>query len=318
MTIFKFPNQEQFYTLNRDFPEFHFSFYSFEGEEQIRLQGKVEEISMKEILKMNFSLPKAEIKEPLDESKEEYLDKISRTIACIKENRLDKLVVARKKNLYFEKIDFAKSFLNLCEKYPSSFVYAFSENGVSWMGAFAEVLGHYNKTTQEFVTMSLAGTLPIDEEWTEKEMSEQQPVTDYIVNILKRYSEKIELSERYDHISGNIKHLRTDIKIKLAPEKVDEVLSQLHPTPAVGGSPKAFCIEKIHELEGFSREIYAGYSRIETGDQIACYITLRCGKFYDNRVELYGGGGITAMSNPEKEWRETELKMQALGNSLIF
>jgi len=33
--------------------------------------------------------------------------------------------------------------------------------------------------------MSLAGTLPINEEWSEKEIEEQKPVTHYISEILK-------------------------------------------------------------------------------------------------------------------------------------
>jgi isochorismate synthase len=69
--------------------------------------------------------------------------------------------------------------------------------------------------------MSLAGTLPVSESWSEKEIEEQKPVSNYIRDILKNYSEMLEESETYDHISGNIKHLRTDFKTKIQPEDLD-------------------------------------------------------------------------------------------------
>jgi isochorismate synthase len=40
---------------------------------------------------------------------------------------------------------------------------------------------------------------------------------------------------------------------------------------------------------------------------------------FKNAVHLFVGGGITAQSNPEKEWIETELKSEAvLKNLAIF
>jgi isochorismate synthase len=47
----------------------------------------------------------------------------------------------------------------------------------------SEVLGKFNKATHEFETMALAGTLPVSEDWSEKEIEEQKPVTTYIQNI---------------------------------------------------------------------------------------------------------------------------------------
>ena len=45
-------------------------------------------------------------------------------------------------------------------------------------------------------------------------------------------------------------------------------------------------------------------------------MNLRCAKIYKNQVIAFAGGGITALSSPEKEWRETELKSQAILNHL--
>uniref|UniRef100_A0AAU6WU23 Chorismate-binding protein n=1 Tax=Chryseobacterium endophyticum TaxID=1854762 RepID=A0AAU6WU23_9FLAO len=187
----------------------------------------------------------------------------------------------------------------------------------SWMGAFSEVLGKFSKKTHEFETMSLAGTLPVSESWSEKEIEEQKPVTRYIRNILKNYSENIDESGTYDHISGNIKHLRTDFKAKIRTEDLDAIIQELHPTPAVCGMPKEFCKESIQKLEKFPRELYAGYIKIETEDTVHYFVNLRCAKLYQNAVHVFVGGGITAQSNPEKEWTETELKSEAVVKNLV-
>lgn len=164
--------------------------------------------------------------------------------------------------------------------------------------------------------MSLAGTLPIDEDWTEKEIEEQKPVTEYIGNILKTYSENVEISETKDHISGNIKHLRTDFKTQISERSLDDLINDLHPTPAVCGVPKSLCISIIQDIEGFDRSFYAGYSKVDINDTIFYFVNLRCGRLFKNNAELFVGGGITAMSSPEKEWRETELKADALMNNI--
>ena len=162
--------------------------------------------------------------------------------------------------------------------------------------------------------MSLAGTLPVDEEWSEKEIEEQKPVTNYISEILKKYVtlSEVEESETYNHISGNIKHLRTDFTAKIEDNRLEELIEELHPTPAVCGIPKEFCKEKIIEIEQYNREFYAGYIKIETEEEIYYFVNLRCAKIYKNQVIAFAGGGITALSSPEKEWRETELKSQAI------
>jgi isochorismate synthase len=186
------------------------------------------------------------------------------------------------------------------------------------MGAFSEVLGKFNTTTHEFETMSLAGTLPVSEEWSEKEIEEQKPVSTYIQNILENYSDNIQKSETYDHISGNIKHLRTDFKAKINPQDLDKIIKELHPTPAVCGIPKEFCKEKIEEFEKFPRELYAGYIKVETENFVQYFVNLRCARLYKDSVHLFVGGGITAQSNPEKEWRETELKSEAVLKNLVI
>ena len=166
--------------------------------------------------------------------------------------------------------------------------------------------------------MSLAGTLAIDEDWTSKELEEQQPVTDYISTILTKYSGEVFQSETYDHPSGNIKHLRTDFKAQIQRDDLEKIISELHPTPAVCGFPKDFCKKAISQFEDRPRSLYAGYIKVETDESIQFFVNLRCAELFQNAALLYVGGGITADSSPEKEWQETELKAGAVLKNLSF
>lgn len=321
MIYFKFPFDEKIYSVNENSDKKAIEFTSFNQEETIDFKGNIEEIQLDIFNDLNITsqdLP-LQTNHFLGESNDEYIDKLNDTIAIIKKNNLPKIVLSRRKIIdQFINLDIKNSFIQLCEKYPNAFRYFFIKDNISWMGAFSEILGKFNKKTNLFETMSLAGTISVDENWTSKEIDEQKPVSIYIQNILAKFASKVEESETYDHISGNIKHLRTDFKAKINFEDLDTIIQELHPTPAVCGIPKDFCKETIDKIEKYPRELYAGYIKIETEDFIYYFVNLRCSKIYKNSVHIFVGGGVTAQSNPEKEWLETELKSDAILKNLVF
>ncbi len=319
MIYFKFPFDEKLYSTDESSQENHISFYSFDGLHQIKCQGNIIEISPEAFDNITISneLLSKDDNGYMAETKEQYIQNIHQVIDIIKEHKLPKLVYSRRKIFTdFNGLDIKESFKNLCKSYPNAFKYLLINGENSWMGAFSEVLGKFNKNNCDFETMSLAGTLPVSENWSEKEIEEQKPVTSYIRDILNKYSEGIEESGTYDHISGNIKHLRTDFRVKIKKEDLDTIIQELHPTPAVCGIPKEFCKKHIQSLEKFPRELYAGYIKIKTGETVQYFVNLRCSKLYQDSIHIFVGGGITAQSSPEKEWTETELKSEAVLKNL--
>ena len=320
MLYFRLPFSENICTIEENSHETPVSFISFDSSKTLHFQGEIKIISKENFFKINDfgdSLS-SELVGFEEESKSNYLQKIEKVIDFVKENQLSKLVISRRKLVKFNnsEIDFTGTFLNLCKVYPNAFVYFFIKDDQSWMGAFSEILGKFHKKTCEFETMSLAGTLPINEDWTQKEIQEQQPVTDFIRNILKNYSNEIQQSKTYDHQSGNIKHLRTDFKTKIRKQDLQNIISELHPTPAVCGIPTNFCQNAIAQFEDYSRGFYAGYIKVETDENIQYFVNLRCAEIFQNGALIYTGGGITAESSPEKEWRETELKAEAIAKNI--
>nr|WP_314497857.1 chorismate-binding protein [uncultured Chryseobacterium sp.] len=320
MIYFKFPFDEKLYSPVEDSDQKTVIFKTFDQSAQIEFEGNITEVRYQNPTSSDQLLIK-DYSGFSSETYDEYTEKLQKVIKVINENKLPKLVLSRRKIFKdFSEIDIKKSFNNLCKAYPNAFRYIFIKDDNAWMGAFSEVLGKFNKSTHQFETMSLAGTIPVTENWTEKEIKEQQPVSAYIRNVLEKFKTGSDIFESgtYDHISGNIKHLRTDFTLKINPENLDTIIEELHPTPAVCGIPKDFCKEKIQEFEKFPRELYAGFIRIETENFIQYFVNLRCAKLYSDSVHLFVGGGITSQSNPQKEWQETELKSEAILKNLSY
>ncbi|OWR12989.1 chorismate-binding protein [Chryseobacterium sp. VAUSW3] len=322
MIFFRFPFSEIIYTIGETSASEAVSFLSFDQSEKLDFKGNIKAISVNYFL--NHEVFNDELKMELldfkEETSEEYQKTLLNVMDFIKENQLSKLVISRRKLVEFNgsKLSLSQTFLNLCEAYKNAFVYFFIKDGKCWLGAFSELLGKFDKRTSEFQTMSLAGTIPVDEKWTDKEIEEQKPVTVFISNTLKNYASEVHKSDTYDHISGNIKHLRTDFNAKIEEENLEKIISELHPTPAVCGIPKEMCRNTIENFEPHPRNFYAGYIKVETEENVQYFVNLRCAEFFRNAALVYVGGGITSESSPEKEWRETELKSEAILKNLSF
>mgnify|MGYP000996762664 FL=1 len=112
--------------------------------------------------------------------------------------------------------------------------------------------------------------------------------------------------------------MKTEFSLKINPNKVENLIQELHPTPAVCGFPKNICTKAIRNFENSERELYAGYIKIETEEFLYYFVNLRCAKIYKNAALLFVGGGINKDSQPEKEWLETELKAEAVAKNLEF
>ena len=93
---------------------------------------------------------------------------------------------------------------------------------------------------------------------------------------------------------------------------LNEFLHHLHPTPAIAGLPPQKAINWIHENEPHNRELYCGYLGLIDDNNSEIFVNLRCAKIFQNKLNIYVGGGITAESSPDDEFHETEIKAETL------
>ena len=245
-------------------------------------------------------------------SKKTYIQMIEEAIYQLNDD-FTKVVLSRIIPWKNESFNELEHFIQLAKNNPSAFCYLiYIPNTLCWMGASPELLVNYMKNT--FTTVALAGTKKKEENWTEKEYEEQQMVTNYIEEIIKKYQLSISKSQTITiSISPEIEHLKTTISINgVNYEMANKLLSELHPTPAVCGYPKDKAFELIKKIEKHDRLFYTGFVGLKQNEEMQLYVNLRCASVLEDSVLVYVGGGITKKSNPEKEWEETQRKSKTM------
>ena len=238
-----------------------------------------------------------------------------------------KVVLARKSTLR-TRLSAEALFQKACRLYPRLFVaLVYTEPSGMWLMATPEILLQGNGNA--FHTMSLAGTQkapattipPLSTkaveglEWPQKDQEEQQYVTDYIEACIRTFSDDYRLQGPYTMTAAHLCHLRTDIHFRLpCADVLGDVLEALYPTPAVCGIPKEPARRFILRHEHEPRRYYSGFvGMLSPRADTHLFVSLRCMRLLPGGIcELYAGGGLLKESEMEKEWRETEAKMQTM------
>jgi isochorismate synthase len=113
---------------------------------------------------------------------------------------------------------------------------------------------------------------------------------------------------------ANVQHLHTPIEATTRGQRhVLELVEALHPTAATAGLPREASLELIREHEPFSRGWYAGpigWIDAEGGGEFA--VALRSALLRGDVASLYAGCGIVPGSDPDREYAESQLKLQAM------
>ena len=285
---------------------------------------------------MSIPEPYAAEHENLKETtKENFTSMVGQAIKEIEKSSFYKVVPARQKLIDLPaSFDAVGTFFRLCDAYPQAFVSLISIPGIgTWVGASPETLISTfpgENGGKFFRTVALAGTQPMqpggrlaDAAWRQKEIEEQALVSRYIINCFK----KIRLRE-YEEIgprtvsAGNLMHLKSTYTVDMNavnfPDLGSVMLSLLHPTSAVCGMPKAPALDFLLRNEGFDRSFFSGFlGPVNFQDETHLYVNLRCMQLLKQQALLYAGAGVTADSDPEKEWQETEIKMNTLLNVMV-
>lgn len=251
----------------------------------------------------------------IEQSIEEYADYISAIKQELEGNTDRKIVAARRKTVTLQHNP-ETLFDQLCTAYPDAFVFFIStqEYGI-WIGASPELL--LEKKSYRVKSMSLAGTRPAGSKgpWDQKNIEEQEIVTRRIQKTFSAHRVEVYKGECLTKKAGEIEHLMTPIEAIL-DEKSDipGILKDLSPTPALAGEPRQKALEVIKKYEG-DRILYGGYCGPQNANgDFRLNVILRCANIHPGlmRATLFGGGGITYLSDTLAEWEETERKMQTL------
>ncbi|WP_298443127.1 isochorismate synthase [uncultured Ferrimonas sp.] len=205
---------------------------------------------------------------------------------------------------------------------PSSYQYGFqftSEH--SFISCSPERL--YHRHGRELSTEALAGTTTRgftdaeDDALADallqdgKNSHENQLVREHIEQQLLPLSEYVGAEESPTVLKLNhIQHLHRDIRAELKAGVNDlQLLQALHPTPAVGGLPRAAAMNFIRQREGFERGWYAGACGFLGANESEFSVAIRSARFQPGQVTLFAGAGIVSGSVAADEWQELNNKL---------
>jgi salicylate biosynthesis isochorismate synthase/menaquinone-specific isochorismate synthase len=257
---------------------------------------------------------------------EHYEQAVRTATAMAREGRFEKIVLAREVLVHAPAPHDPAALLGVLRaEFPSCFSFCVGRGEATLIAASPELL--VRREGQRLSTLALAGSSrrsadpAVDDHLGEQLLrdpsyrEEHAIVVRRIARILRDHAVWITAAPEPELVRiANIQHLATPIRAQLArPADALELAAILHPTPAVGGEPRAAALPLIPALEGLDRGWYAGpvgWSDA-SGDGEFC-VALRCALLRAQEARCYAGNGIVRDSDPARELAETEVKLQAL------
>jgi isochorismate synthase len=250
-------------------------------------------------------------------SKDAYLAYIDAIKNAIAQKHLQKAVAARTIAVAADTSHWQSYFKSLISSFSDTFVYSIyhPQSGL-WIGASPELVGYLSDGV--FKTISLAGTIWDQTQFESKEQGEQEIVTDYLQELLIENGLRVNLKHLESKSYGQISHLINEIEVpNFEPTLFENIVSKIHPSPALSGFPKEESIQFIQKNEPIDRAFYSGLVswKVSATEKLA-FATIRCFQVFENQLIFYVGGGITKDSNPETEFEETQRKFQTVYDAL--
>jgi menaquinone-specific isochorismate synthase len=111
----------------------------------------------------------------------------------------------------------------------------------------------------------------------------------------------------------HVQHLKHRIHGYLKESTSDtQLLASLHPTPAVGGTPREQALAFICRHEPYQRGWYAGVCGYLSEQRSEFCVAIRSALIDHRTIQLFAGAGIVNGSDAEQEWQELNTKIHTL------
>lgn len=147
---------------------------------------------------------------------------------------------------------------------------------------------------------------------SEKDIHEHRLVVQSLRENLGKYCRAVQVADGPEFLRlRNVQHLYTTLEGVLEDNLVDaHLIDSLHPTPAVGGTPRDTAMTWIAAHEPFDRGIYAAPVGWVAYDEAEFAVAIRSALVQHDEISIYSGAGIVPGSMAEEEWDEIEAKMK--------
>lgn len=246
----------------------------------------------------------------------------------IQSGQAKKLVPSRKVSAPISQEERAVLLDALCQRLFSApmknaFRFLVKSGSSFFFGATPEQL--FRRENGEILVPAIAGTLAQSNEneesslpeellASEKDRREHDLVVQGICSSLSSLglNPRAEATPRVIQVPGLL-HLYTSITAA-DDQRVssEELMTTLHPTAAIGGYPKLFAKEFLHENETWDRGLFSAPLLFRVENRETCLVAIRSALITSNELHFFAGAGYVKGSTPEAEWQETERKLRVM------
>ena len=246
-------------------------------------------------------------------------------VATIREGSLEKVVVAREVQARATRdIDVVVALRHLRASHPDCYVFGIWRGDAAFVGASPERLVRVDGTEVRASTLagSIARGATDDEDHalasrllaSEKDLAEHEVVRRTMLEALEESCDEVTSEEAPSLLTlPQVHHLHTALRARLrAGHSVLGLVGRLHPTPAVGGSPREAALRFLRSREGLDRGWYAAPIGWVQRGAAEFAVALRSALIRGTEASLYAGCGIVADSDPAREFAESELKLVSM------
>ncbi len=257
-----------------------------------------------------------------------WRDAVADAVARLRSHELDKVVLARALDVEAEApVDPRVVASRLAARFPSCFTYVCA----GLVGASPELL--VRRTGRHAESLVLAGSMrrgaTADEDGeleralatSAKDLHEHRLAVESVCEVFDRLATDVESDSEPQVLRlPNVIHLATHVQAWLpapAPSAL-AVAASLHPTAAVGGTPRGAALDLIRRLEAAPRDRYAGpVGWVDAQGDGEFALALRCAQLDGATARLWAGAGVVAESDPDAEVAETTVKLEAALSAIL-
>ena len=273
---------------------------------------------------------------PFPEQRKDYPSKarwhknVETVVDEIGQGAYAKLVLARRTCFEFGgELDPIALLSRIRDASKDCYHYCFNPGGAwTFIGASPERL--YKRQGRLFYSEAVAGTRSrgdtdaADDDLgrellgSAKDTAEHRLVVDSIRDAMAPLSDDVATKPMQLLKLAGVQHLYSYMEGALREGVTDaDIITRIHPTPAVGGSPSAKALRELRRFEPFDRGWYASPIGWVSEEEAEFAVAIRCGLVGHSGLCLYSGAGIVAGSTPQDEWSEIESKIGNFMNVLI-